>query len=255
MGTGWLDTGDQHIQSIVRCLSLIRAFQPGREQMTMAQVALACGLTRAGARRILLTLKDLGYVGLDGRNFFLTARVLELGHGYSSQSLWQAARPALQSIVDEINETASAGVLEDFECVYTVRIRSSRVLQWELVPGAHVPTHATAIGRVLLAGLPDYLLSQYLRQVQFVRYTDTTVVDAAQLTCLLKDVRNQGWCYVVGEVDESAAGVAVPLTDSDGNTRAALSVGSSTVRHPESEVRDRIVPLLKNAAAEIGRLL
>lgn len=255
MGSSWLDAGDQNIQSIGRGLAVIRAFQPNRERLTMAQVANACGITRAGARRILLTLKDLGYVGLDGRHFFLTARVLELGHGYSNQSLWQTVRPVLQSIVDEFNETASTGVLEDFEVVYTVRIRSSRVMQWELVPGAHLPTHATAIGRVLLAALPDYLLSTYLRQAEFVRFTDTTVVDADQLARLLDRVREEGWSYVVGEVDESAAGVAVPLKDSSGQTLAALSIGSNPLRHSEAEIREQIVPFLKDAAAKIALLI
>src|SRR5262245_41688821 len=118
-----IESGDGFVQSLARGMAVIRAFRTGHERLTMAEVARAAGLTRAGARRVLLTLKELGYVGVDGLDFFLTSRVLELSQGYLRQTLWDKVQPVLQSVADSLNETASAGVLEGFDIVYTARVR------------------------------------------------------------------------------------------------------------------------------------
>jgi IclR family pca regulon transcriptional regulator len=249
------DSDEGHIQSLARGLSVLTAFRPGAERLTMAQVAAVCGLTRAGARRILLTLQNLGYVDAEGRHFFLTAKVLDLGQGFLGQSIWERARPVLQSVVDRLNETASTGVLEGFDVVYTLRVRSSRVLHIELHPGMHLPAHASALGRVLLAALPPHRLSAYLRQATFKRYTPLTVDDPEVLRQRLDEARAQGWCYVHGEIDEGVSGVAVPLVDREGVTRAALSIGANPDRATPQGVRETIVPVLQDAARQIGALL
>lgn len=148
------DKKDDIIHSLARGIELLRAFGPTSDRMTIAQAAKATGLTRAGARRILLTLESMGCVRSDGRQYWLTARVLEFGQGFLAQPLWQIVRPVLLSIAQTLNETVSAGVLDGHEVVYTVRTRSSRVLQLELRPGARLPAYASSIGRVLLAALP-----------------------------------------------------------------------------------------------------
>ncbi|WP_395646311.1 IclR family transcriptional regulator C-terminal domain-containing protein [Terricaulis sp.] len=249
------DNDDSHIQSLARGLAVLTAFRPGAERLTMAQVASACGLTRAGARRILLTLQNLGYVDVEDRHFFLTSKVLDLGQGFLGQSIWERARPVLQDVVDRLNETASAGVLEGFDVVYTLRVRSSRVLHLELHPGMHMPAHASSIGRVLLAALPQHQLAAYLRQATFKRYTAATVADPEVLRQRLDEVRTRGWCHVHGEIDEGVSGVAVPLIDRDGVTRAALSIGATLDRATPEAVRQTIVPTLHEAAAKIGALL
>jgi len=254
MGFGELD-GDEYIQSLARGLSVIRAFAPGREKLTMAQVAAACDLTRAGARRILLTLQNLGYVEMDGRHFSLTSRILELSQGYLGRSLWQKAAPILEAVVAELNETASAGVLEGFDIVYTLRVRSPRLLHLELQPGAHLPAHASSLGRVLLAGMHRNDLERYLRQAEFRRYTPRTVADPEVLCASLDQVRTQGWCHLEGEIDEAVSGVAVPLVDRDGNTIAGLSIGTNTARATPDFVLGRAVPALQAAAQHIATLI
>lgn len=251
--TGFGD--DSHIQSLARGLAVIRTFRPGAERLTMAQVASACNLTRAGARRILLTLQDLGYVGVEGRHFFLTSKVLDLGQGFLGQSLWEKARPVLQDVVDTLNETTSAGVLEGFDVVYTLRVRSSRLLHLELHPGAHVPAHASAIGRVLLASLTSSELRRYLQQAEFKRYTAFTICQPDALCERLDEVREKRWCHVRGEVDEGVSGVAVPLTSSEGRTLAALSIGTTSERATPEVVESTIVPVLQKAADTISRSL
>lgn len=246
---------ETYIQSLARGLAVFRSFQPGRERLTMAEVAHACDVTRAGARRVLLTLQDLGYVAQEGREYFLTSRVLELSDCFLKQSIWQTAKPVLQGVVDTLNETASIGVLEQFEVIYVLRIRSSRLLHLDHLSAGPPHTHTSSIGRVLLAGLRPSQLRRYLQQAEFERYTPHTVCDRDRYVELIDEVRERGWCQSRGEVDEAVAGVAVPIKNSEGETVAAISIGSTNERASPEYVRETIVPVLQAAAETISKSL
>jgi IclR family pca regulon transcriptional regulator len=245
--------GDRFIQSLARGVAVIRAFRPGHEKLTMAEVASAAGLPRAGARRVLLTLKELGYVEVEGRNFFLTSRVLDLSQGYVRQTLWDRVRPVLQTITDTINETASASVLEGFDVVYTLRIRPERPLHWALDVGAHLPAHASSMGRVLLAALPPEDLARYLQQVRFEAFTPATVVDLDSLRTRLKEVQQRGWCCARDEIAEGLTCVSVPLRDRKGRTIAAMGVSMSSSHLTEQALKTQIVPLLQRSSSAITK--
>jgi IclR family pca regulon transcriptional regulator len=255
LSAGNNDTHDEVIQSLARGMEVLRAFGAGNDRMTIAEAAKVAGLTRAGARRILLTLENLGYVRSDGRHYSLTARVLELGQGFLAQPLWQAVRPGLLSLANTLNETASAGVLDGDDVVYTIRIRSSRLLHLELRAGAHLPAFACSMGRVLLASLPPVALDRYLRHATFTRFTKFTVVDPTELRAKLQEVREQGWCHVRDEIENGISGVSVPLIGPDGQTIAALNISTSSERTSIRTVKTRLVPLLKDASATIRKEL
>ena len=218
----------------------------------MAQIAHACQLTRAGVRRILLTLEDLGYVGQEGRHFFLTARILDLTKGYARRSLWEAARPRLQSMADQLNETVSAGVLQGADVLYVLRIQSTRLMFVDLDAGARLPAHVSAMGRVLLAALPPDELAAYLDTVNYVRLTPHTVADRGTLLERLAEVRARGWALARGEVDEALWCASVPLTDRLGRLLAALHVSISANRASDAVIEDQVVPALKAAAVDIA---
>jgi IclR family transcriptional regulator, pca regulon regulatory protein len=245
------DSGDEVIQSLARGIEVLRAFGAAKDRMTIAEAAKISGLTRAGARRVLLTLEKLGYVRSDGRQYSLTARVLELGQGFLAQPLWQTVRPALLSIANTLNETVSAGVLDGHDVVYTVRVRSSRILQLELRAGARLPAYASSIGRVLLAALPPVALERYFRHATFTPFTKSTVVDPAALRERLEEVRAQGWCHVRDEMETGVAGVGVPLIDSSGQTIAAINVSTTSDRTSVRMAKTTIVPVLREAATQI----
>jgi IclR family transcriptional regulator, pca regulon regulatory protein len=249
------DGNEGLIQSLARGIELLRAFGPGKDRMTIAEAARACGLTRAGARRILLTFEHLGYVRCDGRDYYLTARVLELGQGFLGQPLWQVTRPVLVSLAKTLNETVSAGVLDGDDVVYTIRARSSRMLHLELREGARLPAYASSVGRVLLASLPPAQLVRYFRHATFTKFTKFTEVDPAALRKRLDEVRAQGWCYVREEMEEGVSGVAVPLIDAAGRTAGAISAGTSPDRTSLKTVKTILVPQLREAAATIKREL
>ncbi len=243
------------VQSLARGLAVLTAFRPGRERLTMAQVAKATGLTRAGTRRILLTLEHLGYVSVDRRLFFLTAQVLDLTSGYSAQPLWETTRKVLQSVAETLNETVSAGILNGNDVVYAVRVRSSHLLHLELKEGARLPAHASSMGRVLLAALPPGSLERYLRTTELTRYTRSTITDPRLLRQRLQEARQQGWCVVRDEIEDGICGVSVPLLDSSGKTLAALNVSVSSKRATAQLIGKTIVPALREAAKSVNAML
>ncbi len=157
---------DQFVQSLARGLSVIRAFDAEHVQMTLSDVSRRTGLTRATARRFLLTLVELGYVRTDGRSFELTALVLQLGYSYlAGQSLPQLAQPLLEDLSREIHESTSASILEGNEIVYFARIHTRRLMTVGITVGTRIPAYATSMGRVLLAGLGEAALDAYLSEV------------------------------------------------------------------------------------------
>ena len=143
--------GDSYVQSFARGLEVIRSFNASAPQQTLSEVAARTGLTRAGARRILLTLQTLGYLESDGRLFRLTPRILDLGFAYlSSTPVWNLAEPVMENLVDEVKESCSAAVLDGSDIVYVLRIHTHKIMSTNLAVGSRLPAHATVLGRVLL---------------------------------------------------------------------------------------------------------
>src|SRR5882672_172396 len=140
------------VKSFARGLQVVKTLAEGHAPLTIAEVAERAQLTRAGARRLLLTLQELGYVALRGRHFSLTPRIMELRCSYSTSApIWMAVEEHLGELVDDINETASAGMLDDLDIVYVLRLRTPRAIHLDIESGSRLPAHITSIGRVLLA--------------------------------------------------------------------------------------------------------
>ena len=144
------------VQSLERGLAVIRAFGPGRDELTLSDVARATGLTRAAARRFLLTLAELGYVSSDGRSFSLRPRVLELGYAYlSTLGFAEVAAPHMEELVATVHESSSVAVLDGDDIVYVVRVPTTRIMTVTIAVGTRFPAYATSMGRVLLAAMDD----------------------------------------------------------------------------------------------------
>jgi IclR family transcriptional regulator, pca regulon regulatory protein len=249
------DPDEGLIQSLARGIEVLRAFGQENDRMTIAEAARATGLTRAGARRILLTLERLGYVRSDGRHYYMTARVLELGRGFLAQPLWRVVRPALLTVSQALNETVSAGVLDGHDVVYTMRVRSSRVLQLELRAGARLPAFVSSMGRVLLASLAPAALNRYFATATLTPFTELTLVEPDALRKQVELVRAQGWCHARNEIEPGVCCVAVPIVDPAGRTVAALNVSTRSDRTSPQTAKNTILPLLRAAAATIRKEL
>lgn len=246
------DREEAFVHSLARGLAVIEAFHPGRERLTMSQVAAACGLTRAGARRVLLTLNQLGYVGIDGRFFQLTPRIIELSAGYVPRSPWEAAQPVLDEVAAALGQPASAGVLDGQDVVYKVRARPAKVMHVEISPGARLPAFAHSMGRVLLAALPEDELEDFLASVETAKLTPFTLEGREALRERIAQVRRDGWAFAVREIDERYACVAVPVVSRRGETLAALNVGLPVALATPEFVEARVLPALRQAAEKVA---
>jgi IclR family pca regulon transcriptional regulator len=238
------------VQSLQRGLEVIRAFDADARELTLSDVARRTGLSRAAARRFLLTLVDLGYVRTDARYFSLSPRVLELGYAYlSSLSLPEVAEPHLEALVAEVRESSSLSVLDGPDIVYVARVPVSRIMTVAINVGTRFPAHATSMGRVLLAGLAEPELDAYLERAELQRLSPRTVTSTSTLRTELRRVRDQGWSIVDQELEEGLRAVAAPVRDASAKVVAAINLSAHASRSSiESMRRDLLPPLLATAA-------
>lgn len=240
------------VQSLERGLSVIRAFDSVRPELTLSEVATATGMTRAAARRFLLTLAELGYVRSDGRRFSLTPRVLQLGYAYlSGLTLPEVAEPHLKALVAEVNESSSVSVLDDTEVVYVARVPTRRIMTVTITVGTRFPAYATSMGRVLLAGLSDEDFEKYLAGARLDRLTSRTVNSVEALRTEIVRVRSQGWALVNQELEEGLRALAAPIRGRSGRVVAAVNVSSHASRTSMETMRREMLPPLLAAARSI----
>jgi IclR family pca regulon transcriptional regulator len=240
------------VQSLERGLAVICAFDKDHAELTLSEVAASTGVTRATARRFLLTLARLGYVRTDGRFFSLTPRVLELGYAYlSSLSLPEVAEPHLEALVAEVNESSSVSVLDGEDVVYVARVPVSRIMTVAISVGTRFPAYATSMGRVLLAGLPDAELDAYLSKVDIARLTAKTVGSPSALRSELAKVRAQGFALVDQELEEGLRSIAAPIRDRAGRVVAAVNLSSHASRTTLESARRNLLPQLLTTAGRI----
>lgn len=234
----------QSLQSLERGIAVIQVFSRERPALTLSEVARLTGITRATARRILLTLEDLGHVRSDGRLFSLTPRVLTLGWAYlSSLNLWETAQPLMEELTKQTNESCSAATLDLPDVVYVARVPTSRIMTIALGIGTRLPAHCTSMGRVLLAALPEPELEDFLATARLEPYTGRTITDRERLRRTIHSVREQGWALVDQELEIGLRSIAAPLRV-DGRTIAAINVSAAAPRVPLEQLRGRFLPEL-----------
>lgn len=250
---GLREPSGQYVQSLARGLSVIRAFDADRPEMTLSEIARATGLTRATSRRFLLTLVDLGYVRADGRLFSLTARVLELGFSYlSALSLPEIAQPHLEQLAASIHDSTSASVLNGTDIVYVARVAARRIMSVRINIGTRFPAYATSMGRVLLAGLTPAELEKHLTAMEVERLTSHTITSTDALLTELERVRQQGWALVDQELEDGLRSIAAPIRHANGTIMAAINISTTTGNHSVESMQKELLPPLQLAAARIS---
>ena len=246
-------TGPDFIEALARGLEVLAAFPPGRAALSLTEVAAATGLARPTARRILLTLAELGYVrGVDG-GFALTPRVLELGVAYvRSQGLWDTARPHMEALVARTRESCSIAQLDGSDVVYVARVAVPKIVGLSVQVGTRFPALPTSLGKVLLAALaPDELeevLAEPTRSGLVARWRP----DRAERDAALREVRARGWALTDEQLAPGVRSVAAPLRDGAGRTVAALNVNTHAAETPLERLLDEHLPLLLATAGEIS---
>jgi len=245
--------GSSYVQSLARGLAVIRAFGASTPRLSLSEVARATGLTRASARRFLLTLESEGYVRLRDGVFELTPRVLELGFSYlSAQSIPEVAQPHLEALSREVGESSSASILDGSDIVYIARVPTRRIMSVAITIGTRFPAYATSMGRVLLAALSAAERDTFLEGFRGEAFTARTVTSAAGLREELERVAAQGWSLVDGELENGLRALAVPISRA-GAVVAAINVSMPASDEPAGDQALRLLPAMQDAAAAISR--
>lgn len=244
----------QLVQSLSRGLAVIRAFDGQLPRQTLAQVAEATGLPRATARRFLHTLVAEGYAASDSTVFWLTPKTLELGYSYlSSLGLPAIAQPHLDALSRSLNESSSVTVLDGADVVYIARAAANRIMSVNITIGTRFPAYVTAMGRVLLAGLPPGELDSYLAATTLEPITPETVTSEDAFRQVLDDVQRQGYSIVDQELEMGLRSVACPVRDRSGATVAAVNVSAHAGAVGRREVVDKLLPPLQATARAVER--
>jgi IclR family transcriptional regulator, pca regulon regulatory protein len=241
------------VGALARGLAVIEAFDSEHRTLTLTEVAARTGLSRGTARRFLLTLASLGYAASDGRAFRLLPRVLRLGYGYlSALDLSEIGQPIVQALSARLGESCSLAVLDGEDIAFVARAEARRNYRFALTIGGRLPAHASSLGRVLLAGLPDPELDRFLENATLRPITPRTTTDKAVLRAAIMEARSAGFATVDDELQIGIRSVSVPVRDRDGTVIAALNVGALTPETSFETMRTTYLPLLRAAAAAIG---
>src|SRR5690625_3184362 len=220
------------VTALASGLEVILAFDGSHPRMTLSEVASRTGMTRARARRFLLTLHALGYVRKQQRYFVLALRVLQLGYAFLSAN---NDRTVIQQVLEDITaksgESSSLAVLDGDEVIYVARSAANHLLMTiTLSVGTRLPAAHTSMGRALLAQLSDAELDAFLARVTLERYTDKTVTDKAELKKAIYKARQQGYAIADQELDPGLRSVAVPAFDANGKLIGAFNISTNAAR-------------------------
>jgi IclR family pca regulon transcriptional regulator len=247
------EAGGSYVQSLARGLNVIAVLDTP-EPLSLSEVARRAELSRAAARRFLLTLRELGYVRQTGDRFALTPRVLELGSAYlSSLTVPEIALPHIKALVELVHESGVLSVLDGDSVVGVARVPAGRIVTGTTVLGQRLPAWASASGRVLLAGLSREQLDERLQRIEFVPLTAYTVRTREALQAELDRVRAQGWAVVDQELEVGLRAVAAPVCDGAGAVLATVCLVLQSVAASLEEIELLLVPPLLVACTEIAR--
>jgi IclR family pca regulon transcriptional regulator len=250
------DRQGDHVQSLARGLAVLRSFSADSPRQTLADVARATGLTRATARRLLLTLVDLGYARTDGKHFELTPRVLDIGYSYvASLNLNEIVQPYLESLSEQLGESTSVSVLDDTDIVYIARVPTKRIMTVAIGLGSRFPAYRTSMGRVLLADLDDDELADVFARSRRDDPTERTVRDLDTLRREIATVRSQGWSLVDQELELGVRSIAAPIHNGGGCTVAAVNVSTQVGRTDLDELIADCLPALLGTARQVDTAL
>jgi IclR family pca regulon transcriptional regulator len=254
-------TGDPNFMaSLARGLTVIQAFTPQTPQMTISQISVRTGLSRAAVRRCLYTLVKLGFAGSDEtQRYSLRPKMLTLANTYTATStLANAAQPILERMSAALGESFSVGTLDGDDIVYIARTSAnsvSRVMSVDLNIGSRLPAYCTSMGRVLLAYLPQDQLEAYLSRAHFVQHTPRTITSADKLRLSLRNVRRNGYALVDQELEIGLRSIAVPVQAPNGRVVATVNLSGHAPRMPMLDMQTRFLPHLRAAASELSVFL
>lgn len=248
--------GRDLVGSLAKGLGVMEILAGAAGGLTLTEVAERAGLTRAGARRLLLTLVASGFARQEERRFLLSAKLLSLTRSWmGAASPWSYAEPVMRALSETLGESCSAAVLEGEDVVYVARVAGRRIVSVALHVGARLPAHCTSMGRVLLSDLDAAELAGFLAQASIGAKTAKTVTDRAILAAKVAEAGERGYAIVDEELELGLRSIAVPLRNRHRRIVAALNVSTQSARFTCTQMERVILPPLREAAREIEDLL
>lgn len=243
----------EYVEGLAKGIAVIECFDAAHSEMTLSEIARRVGLSPAAARRSLITLSELGYVGVSGKRYHLRPKVMTLGSGfYFAARIDELLLPELRHIVETHGDAASVATLDGHDVIYIAHHSTQRARRATAVIGARYPAHATSLGRVLLAGLSDAELDDYFSSVEPKPLTSRTVVSKEELRRLIWKVRELGYATTVDQLDYGITALAVPIRNAEGRITAAVnSSGYSGLVSADQMVAERLEDL-RSVASRIG---
>ena len=246
-------TGPDFVEALARGLDILACFDAEHRAMSLSDVATAAGLARPTARRLLLTLEELGFVRASGGTFQLTPKVLTLGIAYASAlGLWEIARPHMEKLVERTGESSSMAQLDGSDIVYVARVSVPKLIALRVDIGTRFPAVQTSQGKVLLAALAPDQLATALAEPSRANLPPYIGRPADQLAGELTEVRARGWALADEELAPGVRSVAVPVRDGTGTVRAAMNVTVHAAETSTDTLLQDYLPLLMRTAGEVS---
>ena len=240
------------VGSLEKGLGVLEILAAHPAGLTLTETAERAGLTRAGARRLLLTLVSAGYAVQDGRLFVLSPRLLSLARAWlEGTSLWSFAEPFMREVASEMNESCSAAVLSGHDVVYVARIPGARIMRVSLQVGTRLPAYCTSMGRVLMSGMTQEQLADFLGGATIEPNTPKTITDRHEIAQKVRQAAERGFATVDEELELGLRSIAVPVRDRQGAVVAAINVSTQSARFSVAEMERTLLPPLKRAAEKI----
>lgn len=248
-------THPEYIGALARGLSVIGSFSAGTPEMTLSGIAQKTSIPAASVRRSLLTLQSLGYVGCVGRNYFLRAKILELGiAGLEAMGIKQVVRPVLSTLAAATGDAVAMAVLNERQVMYVAHVPSAHRVQFSATIGSRLPVLSTSLGRVLLGGLPQAERDEVISTAPVEPYTSRTITDRALLRTEIEESASRGYSIVEEQLEYGVTAVAVPIKNEDGHVVAAINCTAIRNKEADAVLAERLQPL-RSAAAEISAAL
>jgi IclR family pca regulon transcriptional regulator len=250
------DKPSEFVDSLAKGLAILDSFDSTHPEMTLSEVAKTVNLSPAAARRSLITLEHLGYIGRNGKRFHLTPKILTLGSAfYGSTRIEEVLQPELRGLIERFGDASSIGTLDGHDVIYIAHVSVQRARRAVATVGARYPAFATSMGRVLVAGMSEEKRLAWLAGLAPEALTSKTCIDPCRLGEEIEQVRENGYATTVDQLDYGITAIAVPIRNAEGQTVAALnSSGYTGLVTPEQLVEERL-PELRATASHIAHQL
>jgi IclR family pca regulon transcriptional regulator len=240
------------VEALARGLEVIRSFDRLHLKQTISQISERTLLARPTVLRLLITLEEIGYVRSQDNHYSLTPKVVDLGMAYvSSLGLYGAAKPHMENLSKEVDQSVSIAELDGSDIVYTGRVEVPKIVSVGVTVGARLPSASTALGRVLLAAIPDAELQNVLSTPSLSMYFPRTNFTFEQLRPRLERVRANGWAESDEDLQYGVHAIAAPIRSEELSVVAAIGIGVHTSEVTKDVIRDKYLPLLLDAAKGI----